>query len=821
MTGPDSSGRGDWLTARGAANRGVSAVVGSGTPPAVVGRWATGADVRQVAEFDSGVLVLAGATLQAWSWDGTLLWSDGTSAATRVLHVVGDTALVLSGERVVRRVSLRTGASTWQGVAPDGTNLSGPGSSKVADVGGRVLWFTAPTYATAVTCRELLPGGSVETRWVRDFGGHYDTGFGPVMVVDDVLGSGEPQLLLSTRTGSGYGTSDDDVSSERLVLGREDGRLLQVVLSIDDGSTVTEVAYRPDPGDYPCARPYGLLRVASAPDGERIVVMVSCQVEEYYAVTRVRDGELSRAWGRFVEKDWPHDAQELRPQVSSVVPRHGSNPWLVTGHHDGATWTTVVDDAVTGERLRSLPGHYFWGAAGTLAIVSPATARALTGREPTLAVRLDDLDAVVASHEGQPVVCGADELPADVSFHAERRSLVGLAGGVVTRQPDGTAVWWSPATGSTTPLGVPDVVGAYSGVGGAVVLLDAEGALHRIGADLSLGGVVRPGGRRAQALVVTDGDRPLVLLDGERSSRAVGLDGSEVALPGRVVAAAREPSGAAVVACLMDDGVRCVGLGGGEARAVVPARGRPTHAVLFDEARLLLVAARTGVHTATIGVFRVVDGSPLWTDPDQGPHPNTPAVAQDADGRWLVAYDDHGQLTVRDGLTGEVLAKDDWTAAYTTPMRVESPPGWLRVGGIHGIDAVDEAGAVRWRHGAPLWTYFPGEAALAGAVLGCVTRDGRLDAFSVADGRVLWSAELGAVAQRPPLVAVSLASGEGLSFVAGTADGSLVAFSAGSGERRDWSVSFGVAVETLVVCSFGGPRLLAGTADGVVHAVAF
>lgn len=816
MTGPDA---GAWATPRSVANRGFSPLTGTGAPPRVVASWPTGADVRQVAEFDSGVLVLAGATLQAWSWDGALLWSDGTSAVTRVLHVWdGCCALVLSGERLVRRVSLRTGAETWRHESPDGTNLSGPGSSKLAHVGGRTLWFTAPTYATAVTCRELLTDGSVAALWVRDFGGHYDTGFGPVMVVADVLGAGSPQLLLSTRTGSDYGTGDDDVSSERLVLGREDGRLLQVVLSLNDGSTVTEVAYRPDPGDYPCARPYGLLTTASAPGG-RIVVMVSCQVEEYYAVTRADGGELSRAWGRFVEKDWPHDAQELRPQLTSVVERPGANPWLVTGHHDGTTWTTVVDDAVTGERVRALPGHYFWGThdGGRLAIVSPATGRALTGREPTLALRLEDWSGV-QSHDGHPVVCGTDELPADVSFHAERRSLVGLAGGIVTRRPDGAAAWWSPASGATVSLAVDDVVAAHPGAGGAVVLVTGDGALHRVGPSLAAEGVVRPGGRRAQALVVADHDRPVLLLDGETASRAIGLDGAVRELPARVVAAAREPSGAAVVACLEDDGVSCHRLGDGAVVGGVRPAGRPTHAVLFDEARLLLVAARTGVHTATIGVHRL-DGEPLWTDPGQGPHPNLPCVAYAADGRWLVAYDDHGQLTVRDAVTGEVLAKDDWTAAYTIPVRVDDPAGWLRVGGIHGVDAIDEAGVVRWRQGAPLWTYHPGEAAVAGGVLGCLTRGGRLDAFDVADGALLWSVELGAVAYRAPLVAVAV--GGGSSFVAGTAGGALVTVDAVTGERREWVVELGVAVETLAVGDFGGPRLLAGTADGVVHAVAF
>ncbi|SEE87213.1 PQQ-binding-like beta-propeller repeat protein [Jiangella alba] len=788
---------------------------GAASGARVVRRWPTGADVRQVAEFAGPggapcVLVLAGATLQAWRWDGTLLWSDGTSAVTRVLHVRDDTALVLTGERLLRRLALHTGDVTWRGEAPDGTNLSGAGSSKLALVGGRLLWFTAPTYATAVTCRELLPGGDVSTVWVREFAGHYDAGFGPVLVVADVLGTGEPQLLLSTRTGSGYGTGDADVSTERLVLGREDGRLLQLVLSVADGSTLTEAAYRPDPGDYPCARPYGLLTTAAAPGG-RIVVLVSCQVEEYYSVTRVRDGELARAWGRFVEKDWPHDAQELRPQVSSVVERPGENPWLVTGHHDGATWTTVVDDAVTGSRVATLAGHYFWGVTGSVAVVSPAVSRALTGAEPTLAVRLPDL-TVVASFTGHPVITGEDELPAELSFHAERRSLVALGDGLLMREPSGSAAWWSPVSGASAALGVADVAGAFPGASGAAVLVSSSGALHRVLADGSAAGSVRPAGRRASALAVTSASGPVVLLDGPRDSRAVLPDGSELPLPGRVAAAGRTPSGEVVVACLEDTAVRCWRLepSGWSPAGVVDTRGRPSHALLFDDASLLLVASRTGVHTADVGVHRL-DGTALWHDAAQGPHPNQPAVARTPSGRWLAAYDDHGQFTARDAHTGEVLTKDDWTAAYTMPLRLESAPGWLRVGGIHGIDLLDDSGAVRWRHGAPLWTYFPGEAALAGPVLGCVTRSGRLDAFEAASGQLLWSLDLGPVAVRPPLLAVDGG------FVAGTAGGALVVVDAAGG-RRELLPGLGAAVETLAV---SGAGLLAGTADGVVHEVGF
>ncbi|WP_432995915.1 hypothetical protein [Dactylosporangium sp. CA-233914] len=55
----------------------------------------------------------------------------------------------------------------------------------------------------------------------------------------------------------------------------------------------------------------------------------------------------------------------------------------------------------------------------------------------------------------------------------------------------------------------------------------------------------------------------------------------------------------------------------------------------------------------------------------------------------------------------------------------------------------------------------------------------------------------------------------------GTASGTLLAVAAATGERRPWRLELGAAVETLAVADVGGPRLLAGTATGEVHEVAF
>ena len=835
-----------WPTVRGAGNRGAAGAPSRGVPAETVSSWNTGTDVRQVIEYrlpsgEPTALVVAGSCLQAVKWDGAVLWTDFHSVITKVLHVAqtsrGPVALALSGERDVQLLDLTDGSVGWRYRAPAGTNLSGPGSSKLVSDGDSLCWVVAPGYSESISCFQIKSAAEVSTRWIHDFAGRYDRGFGPVMVVADVLGNGGRQVLISSRTGSGYGAADAEVLTEQVVLGRADGHLYQAVLDLADGNILAEVAYRPDPGDYPCARPYGLLQVAGAGD-ERVAILVSCQVEEFYSATAIRNGTLSRAWGEFVEKDWPVDEQELRPQTSSIVSSDFGPPLLITGHFDDSGWTTVLRSAVTGERVGTVPGHYFWGtirtAAGDLAIVSPASTRKLDGTEPLRSARLDQ---PLATSDGQlmrPVTCSNDVLPPEISFHAERKTLLtltdreGRAGLVVTNHKN-EVCWWDPGTDETRAVAELEAIAGYPGLDGGVLIVSRDGRVHRLGPDLTVLARISAVGRRPEALAAVAGGTPWLLTPtGEGATIARGA-GASWTLSGHASAVCIQGKSLLVATIIDSARVGCFGYDndGFTLLCSIAPTGTPNHALFIDGPRRLVVSERTGVHTAAIGVYEL-DGTPVWRDALRGPHPNLPMAAVGSDGRWRVAYDDHGVLVLRDAHTGEQLAERDWTAAYTTPAQITSSgQDWLlRLGGVHGIEAVDLDLSERWRYIATLWRYFPGEAAVAdrpdGPVIACAGSEGAVDLFDAGTGRLIGSVDIGPVAVRPPVVAVDLDADGYHEFVAGTAAGRLVTVHPNSRVVSQWPVSFDAAIEYLAAADTSGSGftdLIVGTADGMIHVV--
>jgi outer membrane protein assembly factor BamB len=796
---------------------------------------------------EPAALIVAGSCLQAIASGGTVLWTDFHSVITKVLHVAqtghGPIALTLSRERDVRLIDLTDGSIGWRYQAPPGTNLSGPGSSKLVPDRDGWCWLVAPSYSESISCFEITSATNVRNAWVHDFAGRYDRGFGPVMVVADVLNTGDRQVLISSRTGSGYGAddADADVPTERVVLGRADGHLYQAVLDLGDGSIRAEVAYRPDPGDYPCARPYGLLQVTGGAS-ERVAVLVSCQVEEFYSATRISDGTLSRAWGEFVEKDWPLDEQELRPQTSSVVSADSNAPVLVTGHFNSSGWTTVLRCALTGRQVGAVPGHYFWGTvrsgAGELAIVSPAGTRQLDGTELLRAARVDDPECISDGRPLRPVTCSNDVLPPEISFHADRRTLVQLADaagrtGILTTHASRGLCWWEPATDEVRTLADLDVIAGYPGLDGAVLVVSRDGRVYRISTDLEVGAQLAPLGRRPEGFAAVAGGTPWVLTPTGAGATVARTPAASRTLAGQVAAIAVQ-DGTLLAATITDSArvllIRCRTDGFHTSGSFtqlcsIAFEGTPNHALFVEDPDRLVVSERTGVHTAAIGVYEL-DGRMVWRDGLHGPHPNLPMAAMDGNGRWRVAYDDHGELVVRDAHTGEQLAERDWTAAYTTPALVSSTgQDWLlRLGGVHGIEAVELDLSERWRHTATLWRYFPGEAAVAdrgnGPVIASAGSEGVLDIFDAATGRLVHTVDIGPVAARPPVVAVDL-DGDGYhEFVAGTAAGQLVTVDPDSGQVRPWPVSFPAAVEYLAVADTNGDGfsdLIVGTADGEIH----
>ena len=182
-------------------------------------------------------------------------------------------------------------------------------------------------------------------------------------------GDGRPKLLLSSRTGADYRRNPrtGTTTTSEIVLGRRDGEVWQAVMDPADGRVVVETRFEAVPGaPHDSARPYGLLQAAPLePDALPSVVLVSCQVEEFAVVThRTATGGLRRHDGWFVEKDWPNDERELRPQPTSLADLRGDGrPLLVVGLWRDGAWRTLVLDPRGGleDPLATLPGRYFWG----------------------------------------------------------------------------------------------------------------------------------------------------------------------------------------------------------------------------------------------------------------------------------------------------------------------------------------------------------------------------------------------------------------------------------------------------------------------------
>ncbi|MER6528634.1 PQQ-binding-like beta-propeller repeat protein [Streptomyces sp. NPDC001508] len=693
----------------------------------------------------------------------------------------------------------------------------------------------------------------------------YDAGFGPVVAVADLSGNGRPQVLLSSRRGTGYARDD----TEALVLGREDGRLCQAVLDAATGAVQLATDYRPDPGDYPCARPYGLLQAVSLDGGPRLgAVLVSCQVEEYVAVTAHAESGLRRAWGCFVEKDWPEDHRELRPQLTSVADVRGiGRPDLVVGLWQDGWWRTLVVDLESGPSgppsgggladgaLGVLPGRYFWGChdldgdGRPELVVSRETARR-PGRRGVLEIVDGTTWETVAELADAALLLSTDSaLPEHIAFHAERRSAIEVrdgAGraGLLVRRDDGIHMWSGRAL---RRLAGPEYTRADWHEGG-LLLSTADGRVSRCGPDLRpIGSPVPAHGRFCQPLVWNREQGPEIVADvaggwvvGRRVSggnvgsvlsvRPEGLE-SGWRVPGTLPSLHRDADGIHRLVVSEPGGDHpAVSIhrepGAPEATSITIALPAPAALALvpFGRAFHLLANLHTGVHTAALALYDE-SGALLWSDPLHGGHPSLPGVMPVGDDTWLIAADDHGRLRLYDS-TGDIRTENDWTAAYTTPVAVPAADGVggtaavLRADGIHGLELIGLDGKTIWRVSTELWRYFPGRAALARALepghwlLGAVSRDGEFAAFDAAGGEVRWRLDIGPTIPERAVAAGDL-DGDGRDeFLVGTRDGRLLCLRDGA---IVWEQRLPAAITNPVLADVDGDgrlQILVATADG-------
>lgn len=859
-----------WLGPRGGHdNRARSTAPGRlAQVPIELWQDGTGSDVRHARVVpmasEEGLFVHAGTVVHLLGLDGRSIWSSAQLGVRALLHVgpIGArgrwAALLATGDSSVALLELTDGRVGWEWECEGRANLTGQASSKIVEVDGETRWVVFPSYSTVGRCFDLSAEPGPSLLWEHDLGDSIDAGFGPSVVISDVLGSGRPQVVISSRSGTVYPVSARDrrTTSAELVQGRADGHLTQRVLDIDSGAEVESVRYRPDDGPYPCARPYGLLTTVERPsDRRRDIMLVSCQVEEYLSLTHVDNVGMSRAWGAFIERDWPLDLRELRPQVTSIASFSDERrPELVVGLWDAGAWNTVIVDLDLGwESPRDIVhGMYFWGCHdvngdGRLEIiVSPEVTRA---PRPSSLLALDGrtLEVVAALDGAEPLTTADGDLPVGTTFMAARRSLVevtladGLTGVLVQRSSGGPSEVgvWHGANGQAT----------YRGIGASnvarvdyhdhrLVVADSSGILTVYDSSFeTIARIPAPAGGLPELRAW------LARSDSRHGGLMIGRpDGSIMIGEPDLAAGHGWRSRSVVVGSLpaIDpaDGVLIHAQTSSNGStlsytdpAASPASTRTTQiegviggALVPYGRRRVLANVTTGVHTTVLSA-RGEDGAEAWSVAG-GAHPHPAAAWCGPDGEWSLIADDHGVLRIFDD-RGTPRAEADWYASYTTPVPfgVGSLSGILRGDGTHGIERVDATGLTVWRREAELWSLFGNHGALGQlrdgrSVWAQIHRDGTFELIDVEDGRLLGSSMLGKTCHAQVL-AIDVDADADDEYVVGTMDGTLWCLKLDSDAVVIlWRLPLGASVGPIGAADIDGDgfaELLVATADGIVR----
>ncbi|SDL35305.1 hypothetical protein SAMN04488591_0798 [Microbacterium azadirachtae] len=236
---------------------------------------------------------------------------------------------------------------------------------------------------------------------------------------------------------------------------------------------------------------------------------------------------------------------------------------------------------------------------------------------------------------------------------------------------------------------------------------------------------------------------------------------------------------------------------------------------VYGDEPVILVQRRSGPHTSSVIAFDT-EGRELWRDDERGVHASDP-LAQCDEGTWRLVTDDHGVLTIRDGLTGEQLGDNDWTAGYTTPVavRIDNRLALLRVDGAHGIELCTLTGEKIWRRTYDLFSVHPGNSAVLEGVeeplVAVPLSGGLVDLVRLRDGQLLNTVAVGEQAERRPLLGI------GQDLLVGTLAGELVMIDPLSGAER-WRQKFGASVVGLAaVVEVGRVYVAISTADGMLR----
>ncbi len=834
--------KGLWLTPRkDATNQARADVPGDMTSaPDEVWRMPTGGSISYARDVTvdgrDAVLVQVGTTLQLLSWRGEVIWQEltlGIGTVFRVDDFDNDGGLEVLARTNVRTavvLSVATGEELWRWEAPASTQVIGHAFRRT-ETG--LQFIVLPSYSTDGYCFDFSGSArSPKLVWQQSYAGKYGVGYGPSVVLADMDRDDQLDVVISGKVPSIY----------------------HAVLDIETGAIKFELNHMLDGW----GRPYGLLHATDLDaDGYPDIVMISCQVEEYIGISRNIGGErLEPIWGQFIEKDYPEDHKELRPQVTSVADLTGDGKQeLVIGLFDEGRWRTLVIDPMVGfgARRGEIEGCFFWGCHDITGdglpevIVSKEAQRRPGAATTLLALDGKTLEPIATLEHARIFASGSSDTPMDRHFMAVRSNPVEVEAedgmrGILVSLGRGSFIWGAKSPGEVRirKVAAPDL-GAISLHDGGLILSDARGGVQRFTLNLEpWGRRVLASGRGCVPLVwEVDGRRELVvdtagrwITGGAPVLNGEGFkDGWKIA--GAYPALHVDPKGTARLAAVGGGGVQIhTAPIDPDNPPVTAPLAHPTYGSMplvphgTDEYRVMS-ALQTGVHTGALAVLGA-DGQLIWEDTRMGAYPNTAGAGDlDGDGRPEVVADDHGALRVF-GPDGAVLGTDGgWPPAYSVPVigpfGADGAPAILRSSGINGMSLITPTCAEIWKFGSTVWKYYKsigavgdiGEGRLG---YGILNEDGALDCIDTRTGELIWSVELGVLPSRTMVVAGDV-DGDGKDeFVTGLADGRLVCVS-DPGEVL-WEKQLGAAVTSPIIADVDGDGLaeiICSTSDGLVR----
>jgi len=856
---PDAKASGMWLTPRkDPRNQARADIAGRMTvTPQEVWRYPTGGAVvfaREVTVQNSeAVLIQVSSNLEVRRWSGETVWRRNELGVSLVLHVGdfdgdgGQEALVRTDLRTAVLLDVATGRTLWTWQSPPNSFLHQP-IFYHTPTGIRFICF--PNYSLNGYCFDFSGDRENPTvLWEKSYAGKYGNGYGPGTVLKDMDADGKPDIVLHGKIPSVY----------------------QAVIDTDTGEIKFEVYYDVPGEGSVWGRPYGLLQAADLDgDGAPEVVMVCCQVEEYIAVARNVGGQkLEKIWSHFVEKDWPTDVKELRPQITSLAGLQGNGKIeLLVGLWDNGMWQTLIVDPLQGfEAQRGrLEGYYFWGCYdlsgdGVSEVIVSTEAKRRPARTTTL-VAFDGrtLQPVSTLHDAAIFTSTNSSLPPDRLFGATRSNPVFVTaadgtGGILVRkfedgQEVGTFLWGAKVGGT---IDIREVAQAgFTQVhlhDDTLLLSDGLGRIQRFGEQLTpVSDKLVTGGRVATVRVWdVDGRRELVIdISGgavvggtpDFSSNGELLGQWSVKGSRPVLHVDASGTGRLAVISQSDEGQPLVLLytapisqASEPVRIPVPQpidwRGLVPYG---DDEFRVLVCLRRGPHDTAFETYDA-RGNLVWVDKKRGAHSRWPAAADlDGDGQFEVISDDHGVLRIYDS-AGSIIATVQGKL-YTLPIVGPFGPGgetWvLRGPGMYGMAMMDRLGKDIWAYGPGNgWRYYRsypavGDVAGQGRLdVGALTDDGSFECIDTRSGALRWSVNVGIRPHSTSVVAGDV-DGDGRDeFLFGSVDGNLICVGETDGVGKvEWRKEFDAAVSTPIIADVDGDgvaEIIVSTSDGDVR----